>query len=285
MVMRIATILLFCVALAARLVAGAGQSPTASNYVIGPKDVLKITIYGELELTDKTYAVDGDGMFSFPNIGRLQAAGLTVAQLEQALRKKLVPDYFRNPQISISIDQYLSKQIIVSGEVAKPGPQPFTGGMTLLGVLAQAGGAMPGASGEVLVVHGRGLKAAGASGTGTSQAGQADGSDVQFNGVRIDLTKLQAGAVELDIEIKDGDLVIVPRAESAYVFGEVKNPGAYPVQKGTTVQQMLARAGGTTPDASQGKISIDRDGKTLKKVKLTEIVKPGDTIKVPTRIF
>ena len=65
----------------------------------------------------------------------------------------------------------------------------------------------------------------------------------------------------------------------------MKNPGAYPVQKNTTVQQMLARAGGMTPEASQGKISIDRDGKTLKKVKLTEIVNPGDTIKVPPRIF
>ncbi len=285
--MRIGTLLLCCVALAARLVAGAGQTPTASNYVIGPKDVVKITIYGEPELTDKTYAVDGDGLFSFPNIGRIQAAGLTVQQLEQALRKKLVPDYFKNPQISISIDQYLSKQIIVSGEVAKPGPQPFTGGMTLLGVLAQAGGAMPGASGEVLVVHGRGLKTVPVSGAGagTGQDGAADGGEVEFNGVRIDLTKLQAGAVELDMAIVDGDMVIVPRAESAYVFGEVKNPGAYPVQKGSTVQQMLARAGGMTPDAAKGKISIDRDGKTLKKVKLTEIVKPGDTIKIPTRFF
>ena len=277
--MRLA-IVFSCVALATGLMAAVGQGPAAPNYVIGPKDVLKITIYGETELTGKTYAVDGDGMFSFPMIGRLQAAGLTVAQLERALREKLVPDYFRNPQISISIDEYLSKQIIVTGEVAKPGPQPFAGGMTLLGVLALAGGAMPGAAGEVLVVRGRGLK----PDNGASD-GQVDSGNVQFNGVRIDLTKLQAGAVELDIEIKDGDLVIVPRAESAYVFGEVKNPGAYPVQKNTTVQQMLARAGGMTPEASQGKISIDRDGKTLKKVKLTEIVNPGDTIKVPPRIF
>jgi polysaccharide biosynthesis/export protein len=273
--MRIAS-LVFCVAFAVRLVAGAGQVPAASNYVIGPKDVLKITIYGEPDLTAKTYVVDGDGMFSFPMIGRIQAAGLSVQQLEQALRKKLVPDYFRNPQISISVDEYLSKQIIVSGEVAKPGPQPFTGGMTLLGVLASAGGAMPTAAGDVLIVHGRGVK---------SGSGAPDGASAQFDGLRIDLNRLQAGAVELDVEIKDGDLVIVPRAESAYVFGEVKNPGAYPVQKNSTVQQMIARAGGLTPEAAQGKISIDRDGKTMKAVKLTEIVKPGDTIKVPPRFF
>lgn len=273
------------VVMAACVLVGAGQTPPVANYVIGPKDVVKITIYGEPDLTAKTYVVDGDGMFSFPMIGRIQAAGLTVAQLEQALHKKLVPDFFRNPQISISVDEYLSKEIVVSGEVAKPGPQPFTGGLTLLTVLARAGGSMPTAAGEVLIVHGRGVKVSSSPAPAQGQDGVADGANAQFDGVRIDLTKLQAGAVELDVEIKDGDLVIVPRAESGYVFGEVKNPGAYPVPKGTTVQQMIARAGGMTPEASQGKISIDRDGKTLKKVALTEVVRPGDTIKVPPRIF
>jgi polysaccharide export outer membrane protein len=276
---RIALIVAVFLVLALHPLARMAQQPVTSNYIIGPRDVVKITIYGEPDLTGKTYVVDADGMFTFPNIGRVQAAGLTVVQLEQALHKRLVPDYFRNPQISVSVDEYLSKEIMVSGEVAKPGPQPLTGGTTLLGVLARAGGALPTAAGEVLIVRGRGLKVA-VTGQGDAEAG-----DAQFDGRRVDLTKLQAGATDLDVEIKDGDLVIVPRAESAYVFGEVKNPGAYPVPKGSTVQQMLARAGGMTPEASQGKISIDRDGKTLKKVKLTELIHPGDTIKVPPRIF
>jgi|KBSSwiStaDraftv2_1062776.scaffolds.fasta_scaffold521440_1 polysaccharide export outer membrane protein len=283
--------IVFCAGLLAlTLASSAAQNPAAApsasaGYVIGPKDVVKITIYGEPDLTGRTYVIDGDGMFSFPMIGRMQAAGLTVPQLEQALRKRLVPDFFRNPQISISVEEFLSKEIVVSGEVARPGPQPFTGDMTLLGVLARAGGALPTASGEVLIVHGRGLKAQGGSAAKPGQDDPADGAAFQFDGTRVDLNKLQAGSIRLDVEIKDGDLVIVPRAESAYVFGEVKNPGAYPVPKGSTVQQMLARAGGATPEASQGKISIDRDGTTLKKVKLTDGVRPGDTIKVPPRIF
>lgn len=255
-----------------------GAAP-AANYVIGPKDVLTITIFGEPDLTGKTYAVDADGKFSFPMVGRVQAGGRTVAQLEEELRKKLTPDFFRNPQISIGIDQYLSKQIIVTGEVAQPGPQPYTGGLTLLGVLAKAGGAKPTAAGEVLVAHGRGVKTGAGSGTDASDP------NVQFDGTRIDLLKLQAGDLSLDIEIKDGDTVLVPRAEGAYVIGEVKNPGSYPVQKGATLQQILSLAGGTTPDASEGNISIDRGGKTIKKVKPTDAVLPGDTIKVPARFF
>ena len=136
--------------------------------------------------------------------------------------------------------------------------------MTLLGALARAGGTTPSASGEVVVTHGRVLKA-------------------PFDGVRIDLAKLQAGALDLDIEIHDGDTILVPRAEPAYVFGEVKYPGPYAVQKNATVEQMLSLAGGMTSRASRSQISIDRDGKTLTGVKLTEIVKPGDTITVSPR--
>lgn len=237
---------------------GAAQSPGADNYVIGPRDVVIVTIYGQPDLTDRTFTVDADGKFSYPMIGRIQAAGLTVMQLEEALRKKLSPDYFRNPQVSVGINEYLSKQIVVAGEVAQPGPQPFTSGMTLLGVLARAGGATSGASEEVLVTHSRAVKT-------------------------IDLTKLQAGALDLDIEIHDGDTILVPRAESAYVLGEVKYPGPCAVQKNATVQQLLLRAGGLTPHASRSNISIDREGKTLNNVKLTDIVKPGDTITVSPR--
>jgi polysaccharide export outer membrane protein len=145
--------------------------------------------------------------------------------------------------------------------------------MTLLGVLARAGGALESASGEVVVAHdGR-------------EGGGASSDSVQLDGVRIDLTRLQAGARDLDIGLRDGDTVLVPRAERAYVLGEVRSPGGYGVQKNATLQQMLSLAGGLTSHASQGKISIDRDGKILQQVTLTEIVKPGDTITIPRRSF
>ena len=277
--MKIPT-LLVGLALVARLVAAsAEQSPPVTNYVIGPTDVLKVTIYGVPDLDSKSYTVDADGMFTFPMVGRLQAAGLTVAELEAALRNKLAPEYLRNPQISVSIDDYRSKQIIVSGEVARPGPQPFTDGLTLLGVLTRAGGVMSSAAGEVLIAHGPALK------TNPGTSGSGDDPDVRFDGVRVDLTKLQAGALELDIAIRNGDKILVPRAEVAFVFGEVKNPGGYPAQTNMTVRRIVSLAGGLTPHASSDRISIDRDGKTLPKVTLAELVKPGDIITVPRRSF
>ena len=65
----------------------------------------------------------------------------------------------------------------------------------------------------------------------------------------------------------------------------MKNAGAFPVQRNSTLQQILSLAGGLLDDAAEGKITIERGGKTIKNVKPTDLVQPGDTIKVPTRFF
>ena len=72
------------------------------------------------------------------------------------------------------------------------------------------------------------------------------------------------------------------------VFGEVRNPGAYAVQKDTTVLQALSLAGGVTEHAATNRIKVVRlfDGqKRDVKVKLTDVVRPGDTVVVPERYF
>jgi polysaccharide export outer membrane protein len=89
--------------------------------------------------------------------------------------------------------------------------------------------------------------------------------------------------------LRDGDTIFVPRAETIYVFGQVKNPGAYVLQsKDTTVLQALSLAGGVTDRGATNRIKIMRvvDGKMKEiKVKLTDIVRPGDTVVVRERFF
>ena len=85
------------------------------------------------------------------------------------------------------------------------------------------------------------------------------------------------------------DTVFVPRAESVYVFGQVKNPGAYALQqKNTSVLQALSLAGGVTDRGSTARIKIARMVKGEKQeihVKLSDMVQPGDTIIVQERFF
>jgi polysaccharide biosynthesis/export protein len=73
-----------------------------------------------------------------------------------------------------------------------------------------------------------------------------------------------------------------------YVFGLVKAPGAYPIQRDTTVLQALSLAGGVTERGATGRIKIVRiqNGKTVElRVKLSDTVRAGDTIMVPERFF
>ena len=100
---------------------------------------------------------------------------------------------------------------------------------------------------------------------------------------------MQNGVFTDNVVLRDGDTIFVPRAESVYVFGQVKNPGAYSLQqKNTSVLQALSLAGGVTDRGSVGRVRVVRivNGEKKEfKVKLTDVVAPGDTIIVGERFF
>ncbi len=220
------------------------------------------------------YTVETDGTFSFPLIGRIKAAGMSLRAFENELKKKLADGYFRNPQVTVAVEQYRSQRVFVMGEVRVPGPVPLTGGMTLIEALSRAGSTLPTASGEVSVVR------------PPQGANATNGEPAEL--LRASIRDLEGGVLKQNIELRDGDQIFVPKAESVYVFGQVRNPGAYAIQKDTTVLQALSLAGGTTENAAMNRIKIVRivDGEKKEiKVKLTDIVQPGDTIIVPERYF
>jgi polysaccharide export outer membrane protein len=263
---------------AALLTAGvAAQSQSAADYVIGAHDVLAIQVFDQPDLGGK-YTVEADGTFSFPLIGRVKAGGMTLRAFEGELKRKLSDGYFKNPQITAAVETYRSQRVFVMGEVRQAGPVPLTGGMTLIEALARAGSTLPSASGEVTIV--RGMSGA----QGPILPGQKPGADT----VRASIRDLESGSLKQNVELRDGDTIFVPRAEEVYVFGEVKNPGSYPIKTGTTVLQALSLAGGVTPNGAMGRIRIARIVDNVKvdvKVKLTDLVRPGDTIIVPERYF
>ena len=262
----------------------AAQSPSAhsiapSDYVVGPQDVLTINCYDQADLSGK-FSVEADGTFTYPMIGRFKAGGLTLRQVEEGLKKRLKDEgYFRNPQVTAAVEQYRSQKVFIVGEVRTPGPYPLSGNMNLVEALARAGSTLPSASGEVIIVH------AGESANGPTIPNEEDGKDI----VRVSVRDLERGAFSGNASLRDGDTIFVPRAESVYVFGQVKNPGAYSLQqRNTSVLQALALAGGVTDRGSTSRIKVVRivnGEKTEIKVKLTDIVLPGDTIVVAERFF
>lgn len=261
----VASVLLWCAAIAA---------PSAqTNYVLGPQDVVNITVLGEEELSRK-YTIEQDGTFTFPLIGRVTARGLTLRALEQELRTRLITGGFlKNPEITVAVDAYQSQRIMVWGQVNNPGEYQLAGDMTLQTALAKAGSLTAGAGREAVIVRAR--------------KGAAATEEPEI--IRIDLNELQAGNVALNVPLRDGDTINVPKAQSVFVYGHVKNPGGYPVTEGMNVLQVLSLAGGLTERGSDRRVNIKRmvDGKEkeLKGVKLTSLVEPGDTIVVGQRIF
>jgi polysaccharide export outer membrane protein len=253
------------------------QAQTGGDYVIGPQDVLSIQVFDQADLGGK-YTVETDGTFSFPLIGRVTAGGKTLRGFEVELKKKLADGYFRNPQVTVGVENYRSQRVFVMGEVRNPGPVPLTGGMTLIEALARAGSTLPSASGEVAIVHAKDAKT-------PIPSGSDKDPDIQ----RASIRDLESGSMKQNIALRDGDTVFVPRAESIYVFGQVRTPGAYAlVQTDTTVLQALSLAGGVTENGAMNRVKVIRivgSEKREIKMKLTDRVRPGDTVVVPERFF
>jgi polysaccharide export outer membrane protein len=115
------------------------QAPANQNpdYKLGSGDRVRITIFNQPDLTGE-YSVDGSGMLAFPLVGQVHAGGLTANQLEQALVKKLDPEYLRNPSVSVEVLTY--RPFYIVGEVRLPGSYAYVSGMTVMNAVALAGG-------------------------------------------------------------------------------------------------------------------------------------------------
>jgi polysaccharide export outer membrane protein len=260
--------------------APAGSAATAlsddTNYIIGPADRLKISVWNQGDISGE-YAVAGDGSFTFPLIGRVVANGLTLAGLEAALRRQLADGFVKNPQVTVAVLEYRSKRVFVMGALRAPGTYALTGSMSLIEALARAGSTTSDAADHVFVIH-----------SASAQGPVLPGEDASAEVTRIDLRRLDDGQQSEDVMLADGDTIFVPRASTIYVYGEVRRPGAYQVPQDTTIRQALSLAGGASDFGAVNRVKILRmvDGKEREiPVKLHDVVQPGDTVVVPERFF
>ena len=121
-------------------VAPAPPAPKVTeDYVIGLQDVLSVVVWREPELSVKEVAVRSDGKISLPLINDIQANGLTPKQLQDQVTEKL-KDFVAAPNVSVIILKSLSQSVSIVGEVSKPGAYPLGAPMTVLDLLARAGG-------------------------------------------------------------------------------------------------------------------------------------------------
>ncbi len=113
-------------------------SDAQSDYVIGAEDVLAIDVWNEKEIS-RSVTVRLDGAISLSLVGEVQAAGKTPLQLEKEIATKLRA-YISDPEVTVIVQQMMSKRFNVLGEVVKPGSYLLTNSTTVLDAIALAGG-------------------------------------------------------------------------------------------------------------------------------------------------
>jgi polysaccharide export outer membrane protein len=114
-----------------------GGTVIDDNYRLGTGDKVKITVYGEEDLSGE-FSVDGSGQVQLPLVGQVRAAGLSLREFAAEVREALGSKYLRDPKVSAQIVNYRPFYII--GEVNKPGEFPYENGLSVLGAVALAGG-------------------------------------------------------------------------------------------------------------------------------------------------
>jgi polysaccharide export outer membrane protein len=276
-------------ALAPQVRPAAAQDPgaPASDYQIGPDDILKITVYGHEDLT-QAVVVQPDGTFAFPLIGRVEAKDLTPRELEKLIAERLLRGFIKSPQVTVVVSEYRSKMVFVVGEVVRPGTYPLTGGTTVVELLSKAGPMTPAASSEVVVVRPRGNAPGPLLPSDVGADGDAGPARLAADVFRVNVRDIQAGDIEKNLRLHPGDTVFVPVAPKIFVSGEVRSPGGFAFVAGMTVRQAVSLAGGFTEDGSSGGIRVVREvqGKPKEvKLKLDDRLLPGDTIVVKAKLF
>lgn len=118
--------------------AGTGLSVDTKSYVIGPEDILFISVWREDTLTHQ-YGVRPDGKITVPLIKDVQAAGLTPERLGEQLTQAL-GEYFTKPEITVTVVQVNSKKFFITGEVNRTGQYPLVTPITVFDALNGAGG-------------------------------------------------------------------------------------------------------------------------------------------------
>jgi polysaccharide export outer membrane protein len=137
---------LFALMCSTHLAAQAPQSSTSpstplpSDYTIGVEDVLAVVFWREQDRALSTdVVVRPDGKISVPMLDDVRAAGLTPEQLSDAI-EQAAAKFIRDPAATVLVKEIRSRKVFVIGEVAKPGAVELGGDMTVMQVLAAAGG-------------------------------------------------------------------------------------------------------------------------------------------------
>jgi polysaccharide export outer membrane protein len=114
-----------------------GKDPLQRIYKLGVGDKLKLTVFGEENLSGQ-FEVNALGNISVPLIGEVPAQGQSIGEFRNQVARRLADGYLKNPKVNVDILNY--RPIYVHGEVKNGGEFPYRNGLSLRDAVAMAGG-------------------------------------------------------------------------------------------------------------------------------------------------
>ncbi|HQE80925.1 MAG TPA: SLBB domain-containing protein, partial [Syntrophorhabdaceae bacterium] len=195
--------------------------PVGPDYIIGPGDELRITLWGNIE-GNFSVVVDRDGHINMPKIGVLGVAGLTFKELKDVLNKEF-SKYYTGFQMNVSMGLLRTIRVYVVGNAERPGSYSISSLSTLVNALFEAGG--------------------------PNKTGSMRNIQLKRNGkiiVNFDMYDfLLKGDKSKDIRLMPEDVVFIPPIGPVVaIAGSVNNPAIYELKNETTLSQLIEMAGG-----------------------------------------
>ena len=215
--------------------APADRVPVGPDYVLGPGDELRITIWGNIE-GQWNVVVDRDGKISLPKVGIIGVTGLTYGEFKETLNKEL-SKYYTNFQMNVSMGPLRTIRVYIVGNASRPGAYTVSSLSTLVNSLFEAGG--------------------------PSKTGTMRNIDIKRNGknvVQFDMYDfLLKGNKTKDVRLMPEDVIFIPPVGPlAGIAGNVRNPAIYELKGETRLLDLIGMAGGLTGMAFRGRVQVQR---------------------------
>lgn len=224
-----------------------GPAAAQESLLIGPGDLLRITILRESELDQRVRVLDsGDAALAL--VGKVPLAGLTPAQAAARIGDQYRDGkYLLHPEVSVFVEEFATATVTILGQVAHPGTVHLAAPRSLIDVLSLAGGLTESADRHIVIER------------------RGHGNEPEQR-IRTFLPNRADDALNANIIVRPGDTVMVPKAGIVYVLGDVAHPGGYVMQNDSqmTVLQAIALAAGASKTASEKHVRLVRnvDGMT-----------------------
>jgi polysaccharide export outer membrane protein len=214
------------------------EAPGNEEYKLGFGDQISVEVNDDDPKLSGKHTVGPDGKITLSLAGSINVAGSTREEAAAMIRTSLARYYTPPPTVVVGVDVYTSDYVTVMGAVEHEGPMPFTEPPTLLSVISRAGSA----------------PVAAASGIVSSSSGVPDRVALFCGGQTVaweDFKQLlENNDPHIQTPLKRNIVVYVPSPNDRYVmiFGQVLRPGLMQLHDGSTLNQMLAEAGGIVTD-------------------------------------